>query len=247
MKAMIFAAGKGTRLQPLTNHCPKALVSVGGIPMIERVLTHLEQAGFDDITVNVHHFSSQIIEYLKARPSGHTRIHISDESAQLLDTGGGISHARRFLDGNEPFLIHNVDIASDTDLALLYHQHLQSNALATLLVSHRDTSRLLLANKNMFLKGWTDTRTGEVRPPMSPNEANALDRWAFGGIHVVSPAIFNLMEKNGWHNAFPIIPFYLSICQQSTIRLCEQPSTYWFDIGKPHTLEQASRYLKSHT
>ena len=131
MKAMIFAAGLGTRLRPLTDHTPKALVSVAGKPMLERVILRLNEAGFNDITVNIHHFGEQIIEFLRANNDFGITIHLSDERDMLLDTGGGIKKARPFLDGNEPFLVHNADILSDINLAELYRHHRESNAEAT--------------------------------------------------------------------------------------------------------------------
>ena len=141
MKAMIFAAGLGTRLRPLTDHCPKALVPVAGRPMLEHVIQRLRNAGFNDLIINIHHQGEQIIEYLKKHPFPKTTIRISDERDILLDTGGGIKHAAPFLNGDEPFLVHNVDIFSNIDLKELYNRHLESKALATLLVSKRKTSR----------------------------------------------------------------------------------------------------------
>lgn len=144
MKAMIFAAGLGTRLRPLTDHMPKALVPVAGKPMLERVILRLKEAGFNEITVNIHHFGEQIIDFLRTHDNFGTEIHISDERGMLLDTGGGIKKARPFLDGQEPFLVHNADILTDIDLAGLYRHHLESDAESTLLVSERKTSRYLL-------------------------------------------------------------------------------------------------------
>ena len=144
MKAMIFAAGLGTRLRPLTDHTPKALVPIAGKTMLERVILRLKDAGFNDITINIHHFGEQIIEFLRTHNDFGATIHISDERDRLLDTGGGIKKARPFLDGNEPFLVHNADIICDVDLAELYRHHRESNAEATLLVSERQTSRYLL-------------------------------------------------------------------------------------------------------
>ena len=159
---MIFAAGLGTRLRPLTDHTPKALVSVAGKPMLERVILRLKEAGFNDITVNIHHFGEQIIEFLRANNDFGITIHLSDERDMLLDTGGGIKKARPFLDGNEPFLVHNADILSDINLAELYRHHRESNAEATLLVSQRQTSRYLLLDDANRLHGWINKSTGET-------------------------------------------------------------------------------------
>ena len=246
MKAMIFAAGLGTRLRPLTDRMPKALVPVAGVPLLQRVLLKLQAAGFDDITLNIHHLGQQIVDFLRNHQNFGLNIHISDERALPLDTGGGILHARRFLDGDEPFLVHNADIATDTDLTALYRQHCQSGAVASLAVSQRKTSRYLLTDSSLRLRGWTNAVTGEVRPALSATELSALQRWSFGGIHVLSPAIFRLMEEGGWQGTFPIIPFYLSVCGKAHIQLYRQQATYWFDIGKPETLAQADIFLTEH-
>ena len=134
MKAMIFAAGLGTRLKPLTDSTPKALLPINGKPMLEHVILKLKDAGFHQIAINVHHLGDQIINFLAANNNFGIQIHISDERDYLLDTGGGIKHATAFLQGNEPFLIHNVDILSDIDLRALYNHHIETNPLATLLV-----------------------------------------------------------------------------------------------------------------
>ena len=156
---MIFAAGLGTRLRPLTDNMPKALVSVAGKTMLERVILKLKDAGFHDITINIHHFGSQIIDFLRANQNFGVDIHISDERGELLDTGGGIKKARPLLESNEPFLIHNADILTDLDLNAFYHHHLESDADATLLTNHRKTSRYLLMNQDNRLCGWTNIST----------------------------------------------------------------------------------------
>ena len=164
MKAMIFAAGLGTRLRPLTDIMPKALVPVAGKPMLERVILRLKKAGFDDITINIHHFGGQIVEFLHANNSFGLNIHISDERDMLLDTGGGVKKACPFLDGNEPFLVHNADILTDIDLTTFYRHHQDSNAEATLLVSERKTSRYLLFDDSYNLHGWINKSTQEIKP-----------------------------------------------------------------------------------
>ena len=176
MKAMIFAAGLGTRLKPLTDNKPKALVEVGGKTMLELVILKLKEAGFNEIVINIHHFGQQIIDYLKANNNFGLTIHISDERDYLLDTGGGIKKATPFLMGNEPFLVHNVDIFSNVDLRQLYENHLKSGATATLLVSQRKTARHLLFNKENKLCGWHNNETGEVKsfyPYFDPKQYQA--------------------------------------------------------------------------
>lgn len=203
---MIFAAGLGTRLRPLTDHTPKALVSVAGKPMLERVILRLKEAGFNDITVNIHHFGEQIIGFLRANNNFGVTIHISDEREMLLDTGGGIKKARPFLDGDEPFLVHNADILSDINLAEFYRHHRESDAEATLLVSRRQTSRYLLLDDANRLHGWINKSTGETKPEGFSFREGRYKEMAFGGIHVISPSLFRYMERGQWKEKFSIIP-----------------------------------------
>lgn len=243
MKAMIFAAGLGTRLRPLTDHMPKALVPIAGKPMLERVILRLKSAGFDDITINIHHFGEQIIEFLRANNNFGIPIHISDERDFLLDTGGGIRKARHFLDGKEPFLVHNADILCDVDLAELYRHHRKNSADATLLVSQRQTSRYLLLDNDNRLHGWINKSTGETRPEGFRFQEGAYKEMAFGGIHVISPSLFRHMEGEKWTGKFSIIPFYLSICETARIQGYPLQACNWFDIGKPETLAQAEQFF----
>lgn len=242
MKAMIFAAGLGTRLRPLTDHMPKALVPVAGVPMLERVILRLKDAGFDDLTINIHHFGEQIIDFLRLHDDFGVHIHISDERDLLLDTGGGIRKARPFLEGDEPFLIHNADILSDIDLAALYRHHQESGADATLLTNHRHTSRYLLVDNANRLCGWTNKSTGEVLPVGLDYPDGNYHEQAFGCIHVLSPSIFKYMEDSRWSGKFSIIPFYIDICPQARIQSYPVDSPGWFDIGKPETLAKAEAY-----
>lgn len=240
MKAMIFAAGLGTRLRPLTDHMPKALVSVAGKPMLEHVIQNLKAAGFTEITINIHHFGQQIIDFVQAHQQFGITIHISDERGELLDTGGGIKKARPFLDGNEPFLVHNADILTDVDLTKLYRYHTENSADATLLVSRRNTSRYLLFDDDNRLKGWINKSTGEVKPQGFSYQQASLQELAFGGVHVISPRLFHLLESDQWQGKFSIIPFYLSICREAHIQGFTSQGYRWFDIGKPDTLKEAS-------
>lgn len=242
MKAMIFAAGLGTRLRPLTDHTPKALVPVAGIPMLERVILRLKDAGFSDITVNVHHFGEQIIDFLGARDNFGITIHISDERGELLDTGGGIRKARPFLESNEPFLIHNADILTDLDLNAFYRHHLESHADATLLTNHRKTARYLLTDSRNRLCGWTNLSTGEVLPEGLRYPGEDYQLQAFGCVHVLSPSIFRFMEDDRWTGKFSIIPFYVDICPEANIQGYPVDSDNWFDVGKPETLAKAEAY-----
>ena len=193
MKAMIFAAGLGTRLKPLTDTMPKALVPVCGQPLLYHVLTKLVAAGYDDVIVNVHHFPDQIIDYLCIHDFG-AKITISDERDFLRETGGGIKRVRPMLneeipgqagnDGNEPFLVHNVDIISNLDLKWVREQH-REDAVATVVVSERETQRYLLFDEDDRLKGWTNVKTGEVRSPYPDIDPFKLRKLAFAGIHLM--------------------------------------------------------------
>ena len=230
MKAMIFAAGLGTRLKPLTDHMPKALVPVAGKPMLEHVILKLKAAGFTEIVINIHHFGEQIIGFLQANQHFGLTIHISDERAQLLDTGGGIQKASAFFQGNEPFLVHNVDILSDTNLKALYDYHVQSGNDATLLASQRKTSRYLLFDDTDRLS------EGFVYDP------ERYRAYAFSGIHVISPTLFPYFQ--GWIGKFSIMDFYLQNCQEARIGGCLTDPLQLIDIGKPETLTQAEEFLK---
>lgn len=238
MKAFILAAGLGTRLKPWTLSHPKALVPVGGVPMLERVIVSLRKQGFDYIVVNVHHFAGQIVEFLDSKDFG-VEIHISDESETLLDTGGAILHAAPLLcDDSEPFLLHNVDILSDADLCGLMQAHRESGRLSTLLVSRRESSRQLIFSPDMTLQGWHNLATGEYRPEgFVPH--NDMAGLAFSGIHVMSPVMIEKMRRLGWHDAFPVMDMFLSMTADGCIGGLCADSLNIIDIGKPQTLEIA--------
>lgn len=239
---MIFAAGTGSRLKPYTDHIPKALIPIDGKPMLEHIILKLKAAGFTEIIINVHHLGEQIIEFLACKDNFGITIHISDERDYLLDTGGGIKHAAQFLQGDEPFLVHNVDIISNVDLKALYQHHLDTNPLATLLVSKRDTSRYLLFNKENKLSGWRNKETGEVKSYYPDFDPSVHNEFAFNGIHVISPQIFEWMDE--WTGKFSIINFYLAVCAKTPIQAFEQADLRILDIGKPDALELAQDFIK---
>ena len=239
MKAMIFAAGLGTRLRPITDTMPKALVPVCGKPLLYHTICKLRDAGYDDIVVNVHHFPEQIRQYLQEHDFG-VRICISDESEQLLETGGGILAARHLLAGDAPFLVHNVDIVSNLDLALL-RAATRPGVMATLVVSARDTRRYLLFDDDMRLVGWTDTATGEVRSPYPGLDPSACRRYAFSGIHNIGPEVFDAMDALGFTGRFPIMDFYLKACAEYPIRGYLADNLNMVDVGKLDTLPEAER------
>ena len=246
MKALIFAAGLGTRLKPITDSMPKALVPVAGRPMLEHVILHLKEQGFTDIVINIHYLGQQIIDFLQAHDNFGVNICISDERSEVLETGGGILKAADLLDDGEPFLVHNSDILTNIDLRQLYQQHLDSQADATLLVGHRDTSRYLIFDHTDTLCGWINKKTGEQKPEGFSYDPTLHDAWAFGGIHVISPTLLRYMREDGWSGKFSIIPLYLSVCHKARLLASPiQPGRYWFDIGKMETLQEADQFLKS--
>ena len=254
MKAMIFAAGLGTRLKPITDTMPKALVPVCGQPLLYHVITKLVAAGYDDLVVNVHHFPDQIIHYLHSHDFG-ARISVSDERDFLRETGGGIKYARSLLekeeipghagndgqignDGKEPFLVHNVDIVSNLDLGWLREQH-REDALATIVVSERKTQRYFLFDEDNRLKGWTNIATGEVRSPFPDIDPDRCRKLAFAGIHLMSPDIFEAFDKYGFGDRYSIVDFYLRACADYPIYAAVPPDFQLVDVGKFDALPEA--------
>lgn len=243
MKAMILCAGLGTRLKPWTLEHPKALVPVNGIPMLKRVSDRLTVMGFDDQTFNVHHFATQIINYVSEDNLKAKSVHISDESECLLDTGGGILNAEKFLSADSaPFLVHNVDILSDADLRSLYDEHVKSGRDVTLLVSDRHSDRKLVFDNCMKLKGWMNLKTGEVRPENFVSSEDDV-MLSFSGIYVMSPSVFGKMKENGFEGGFPIMDFFLAGSDDVAIGGVCQNGLCIIDIGKPETLKSASASL----
>lgn len=242
MNAIIFAAGLGTRLRPLTDNRPKALVEVGGKPMLEHVILRLKNAGFRHIVVNIHHFGQQILDFLEANRNFDMKIEVSDERDCLLDTGGGIKKAAAFFEAGTPFLVHNVDIMSNLNLADFYRSHCRSSSQASLLVARRETSRYLLFDGENCLRGWENRTTGEVKSPFPDFHPADFTPYAFGGIHMISPELLSLMRD--WSGKFSIIDFYLSIAAKARIAACPAPEgLQWIDVGKPTTLREAEEKM----
>jgi len=236
MKAMIFAAGLGTRLKPITDSMPKALVPVGGVPMLARVIEKIRDAGVGEIVVNACHFSSMIVEYLRENGFG-VKVEVSLEVGAPLETGGGIRHAEPFLKSPEGrFLVHNVDILSDLDLGWFIRQD-DPESLATLLVVEKESDRYLLFDDEMHLVGWTNALTGEVKSPYPDLNPSACRRFSFCGVHIISEEVFKLMEK--WPEHFGIIDFYLSVCAVHTVRGVPAGKMKIIDIGSPAALLKA--------
>lgn len=238
---MIFAAGLGTRLKPLTDHMPKALVSVGGQPLLERVVLQLKDAGFTRIVVNVHHFSNQIIDYLRENDNFGMDIRLSDETDSLLETGGGIKKAWSLFDSSEPILIHNVDILSNVDLKKFYETAEGEEFAARLIVSDRKTKRYLLFDDTMRLVGWTNIETGEVKSPYDNLDPKKCRMYAFSGIHMIAPSLFPLMDDEP--DKFPIMDFYLKHCDKVCIEGYVKNDLLLMDVGKQETLRDAELFL----
>jgi len=241
-QAMIFAAGLGTRLKPITDRMPKALVPVDGQPLLWHVIHRLQRAGMERIVVNVHHFAPMIIDYLKANGNFGMDIRVSDESDELLETGGGIRKAMPLFDPDSAILIHNVDILSNAPLEEIYDENMQADAL--LLVSRRKTARNLLFDENMKMRGWINKDTGEVKRPNSADamELSDLHSFAFSGIHVISPRLVAMMES--WPRRFPIIDFYICQCAEACIKGRVQEDLKLLDVGKLSSLDEAEAMMK---
>lgn len=237
-QAFILAAGLGTRLKPLTDTMPKALVPVAGQPLLYHVIQRLKAAGFERIVINVHHFGEQIIDYLAANDDFDLDVRVSDERGLLLDTGGGIRKAAPFFESDSPVFIHNVDILSDLDIDALYAAYEQAGDVdAALVVSQRHSPRQLQFEPTTHrLIGWQNTQTGDQRGQLGLP-------LAFAGIHLISPRLFPLMED--YPEKFSIITFYLNICGTHNLVGFEQPHFRFMDAGKLDTLATAEEFLKA--
>ena len=235
MKAMIFAAGLGTRLKPFTLSKPKALAEINGVTLLEIAIKRLVFFGFNDIIINIHHFPQQIIDFLERNNNFNTSITISNESAQLLDTGGGLKKAAHFFNDGKPFLVHNVDIVSNIDLELLYNTHLQSyNCLATLACMERKSARQFLVNNNHELCGWQNSNTNEIK--ISRENEPFLQATSFCGVQVISCDLLNQITESGM---FSMIDVYLRLAKTQVIKTFEFKNITWLDLGTPESLTKA--------
>lgn len=267
MKVLIFAAGLGTRLRPLTDTKPKAMIEVGGKPLLEWLLIKLKSEGFEDIVINVHYLGRQIVDFVKENKSFGMNVSFSDEFDLLRDTGGGIRHAERLLNDGEPFLVHNVDIVSNLNLRNLYDDcaarifgeeccHCGGDAvasseiLASLIVSKRDSDRRLLFDGGDNLRAWENLKTGEVKSPfaeLATEKAGSLKTreltpYSFAGIHVISPKIFELMRN--MPEKFPIVEFYLSQADKFSIKAAYREDLQLVDVGRVEHIQAAADLLR---
>ena len=239
MKAMIFAAGLGRRLRPITDSKPKALAELNEVPLLEITIKRLIHFGFDDIIINVHHFSSLIVDFLRKKNNFGISITISDESDLLLDTGGGLKKAAYFFNDNKPFLMHNVDVVSNIDLMVLYKSHLEHKSYATLAVMECESSRQLLVNAHNELCGWKNNKTHELK--IARETDNFLKPVSFCGIQVINPELLRLINESG---IFSITDLYLRLASEYIIKTLPFNNAIWFDLGTPENLEKACGFKK---
>ena len=235
MKAMIFAAGLGTRLYPHTTDRPKALVEVSGKTLLQHAIEKVAKYGYNKLVINVYHFGDQIVDYLERNRNFGLDIKISDERDYLLDTGGAILKAAPYLEGTEPFLVYNVDVISNIDLKLFREYHEKKDGLATLVVRDRKTERYLLLDDSMQLSGWRNLKTGFETISRKVEKYNFL---AYSGIQMINPAIFKLITETG---KFPLIPMYLRLSADYSIYGYKDTSSLWMDLGKPDQLLEAGK------
>jgi NDP-sugar pyrophosphorylase family protein len=237
MKAMIFAAGLGSRLRPLTDSKPKALVEIGGKTLLQINIEKLIEFGISDIIVNTHHFSKQVVAFLRDNNNFNVNIQISDETDLLLDTGGGLKKAKDLLKGSEPIILQNVDIISDISYSKMVNYHLKHSPIATLAIQNRESSRYLLFDENNVLSGWENVNSGEK----IVTRTNAKTyRYAFSGIHIISPKIFDLLPAD---KVISIIKPYLEISKNHNIMGYLHDTDMWYDVGTIDKLNEVNKLL----
>jgi MurNAc alpha-1-phosphate uridylyltransferase len=237
MKAMILAAGKGTRLRPLTNTTPKALIELNGMPLLEILIRKMIQSGIREICINTYYLAQQIHDFIEKHQSFGIDIQFSDEN-DLLDTGGGIKHAAPLLQGKEDILIHNVDILSNLDFQKMLQHHQQKKNMVTLAVSDRKGSRYFLFDEKEHLCGWTNKQSGEIK------EARKVKNYhhrAFSGIQIISPLLLDYFPSE---RIFSLVDFYLDVCRKEVIEAFPHDAEHWYDVGKIEDIEYISEQLK---
>lgn len=235
---MILAAGLGTRLKPFTDKHPKALALVNGKTLLQRNIEYLKAYGVNEVVVNVHHFADQIIEHIHSNHQFGITIHISDETDVVLETGGGLQKAAPLLEGEDPFVLMNVDILTKLNINEMWQQHMTQKPIATLAVSDRVSSRCFLFNEDMQLCGWKNRNTEEVK---MAREANHPKEFAFSGLHIISPQIFSLIKQVG---KFSMVDVYLDLARQHTIQAYDHSGIYLLDVGKPESIAEAEKHFE---
>jgi len=240
VKAIIFAAGIGSRLGKITEVRPKALVEIGGKALLEIAIRKLIKHGFDEIIVNVHHFADKIEEFLSRNRNFDIRIELSDEREQLLETGGGLMKASWFFDDHKPFLTYNVDVLTNLDILSLLQYHQETGTLVSLVCKERNTKRYFLSDKNNRLVGWENTETGERIDSLPVS--GRVNRVGYSGISVVDPELFDLVTEKG---AFSLTSLYLRLAAENPILIYRHDADLWMDIGKPEHLKAARDYFQT--
>jgi NDP-sugar pyrophosphorylase family protein len=235
MKAMILAAGKGTRMLPLTEHKPKALIEIQGITLLEHTIRYLNYYGVTEVIINMHHHAAQIVDFVKQNQSFGLSISFSDEQDLLLETGGGLYKARHFFNDSQPFVLTSCDVITDLDLRAMLQFHQQQEALVTLAVKQRKSSRDLIFDADYRLCGWHNNNTGETR--VIKETASAIRR-AFSAVHIINPALFGLITERG---RFSIIDVYLRLAGTQKIAGFEHSQSDWFECGKVESLESLNQ------
>lgn len=238
--AMVLAAGPGTRLKQLTESTPKALVKVQGKPLIELVLKRLKQQGFTDVVINLHHFGDQIVDFIDKNPLG-LNIYFSDESQQLLDTGGALLKALPYFPNENPVMVHNVDIISNTDLITIRQQFISSGAAAAVVVKDRPSGRKLLFDHQQQLVGWKNTSTNEYKWVKEPQ--TNYHELAFSGIHFFYPHLFAGLPME----SCSVIDLYLQLARNQRIIALPSNDSLWFDLGKVEHLDEIESRLKAYS
>jgi NDP-sugar pyrophosphorylase family protein len=238
MKALLLAAGLGTRLKPFTDHHPKALAPVNGHSLLEINIRNLQRFGIFDVVVNVHHFASQIVETLQKENGFGSRFQISDETDAVLETGGGLKKAAPFFETENDFLVMNVDMLTNADIGKMIAQHQSQQALATLAVQKRNSSRYFLFDEKMQLKGWENVTTQEQKPA---EISGPTEQFAFSGIQVLSQNVFSKIKREG---KFSLVDVYLDLCNTETITGYNHSGDLLLDVGKPESLTKAEALFK---
>lgn len=233
MKAMIFAAGLGTRLKPFTDHSPKALAEVNGRSLLEHNIRYLQRYGISDVIINVHHFASMVVDKLNENSGFGSNVSVSDEQEALLETGGGLLKAINFFEGESDFVVMNADILTSLDLGRMIDHHYKSGGMATLAVMKRESSRQLLFNDDMDLCGWVNNGTGEERISRADERTT---KFSFSGVQVVSA---NLMKNIPFSGKFSMIDVYLHQAKNHIIKGFDHTGDLFIDVGKPGSIEQA--------
>lgn len=239
MKAMIFAAGIGSRLKPITDSRPKALVDVGGKPLIQWQIERLQQFNIFDLVINIHHFANQIVDFLNKNQNFGSNVTFSDETDLLLDTGGGLAKAAKYFADEKYFFVQNVDIISDINYTEMIDNHINSGKIATLAVSDRKSSRMFVVNKNNVLIGWENKITNEQIYLQQPD--SECVQVAFSGIHIINNEFLKFLPQK---EKYSIIKTYLSDNMKDRINTYKHNALNWIDVGKPETLAKAESVIK---